>query len=180
MPPPKGAFPTWQPGESGSKLYTPGAYRTDGGLPAGLLEAVSWTESRNNPRAVSPAGAQGQFQFMPGTWAQYGHGSPFDPAQARQAAARYFRVLLGQFGGDTAEAAAAYNWGPGNVSRDIAQHGSDWLRYAPAETQNYVAQIARLMRKQMQQMQTAAKPSIAVHNNTGGSAVISTSMLAAT
>jgi hypothetical protein len=36
------------------------------------------------------------------------------------------------------------------------------------------------MRKQMQQMQTAAKPSIAVHNNTGGSAVISTSMLAAT
>ena len=104
-------------------------------------------ESGFNPNVTSYAGAQGPAQFMPGTWAQYGSGSPFDSAAAAQAWGAYMSALIAQFG-DYSEAVAAYNTGPGNVSKAIAACGSGWLGCLPtsasnqAQTINYVNSIS--------------------------------------
>ena len=85
-------------------------------LSPSLLEAVAWTESRFNPRAVSPAGAVGVMQLMPDTAAQLG----VDPARADQnihGGAAYLRAMLEQFHGDLVLALAAYNAGPAAVHR---------------------------------------------------------------
>ena len=181
--PPGQQWLTWPWGQTGGDAPPAQnqSYRTlenSYNLPSGLLNAVSWTESRNNPNAVSPAGAKGQFQFTDPTARDYGLANPFDPQASAVAAAKYFRNLLHKFDGDVAEAAAAYNWGPGNVSKDIREHGADWRQHLPAETQQYVNRILKLMASTMRQQQTA-RPTVRVQNNTGGSAVISMAQLGA-
>lgn len=86
-------------------------------LDGALLAAVVHVESGGNPKAVSPAGAQGLTQLMPSTAQYLGVQNPFDPAQSLDGAAKYLRKLLGQFGGDVAKALAAYNAGEGNVKK---------------------------------------------------------------
>lgn len=86
------------------------------GLPLSVVAAQIDVESSFNPSAVSPAGAQGMAQFMPGTWASYGHGSPFNPADAMAAYAAYMKALIRQEHGDVRKALAAYNAGPGNLA----------------------------------------------------------------
>jgi hypothetical protein len=103
------------------------------GVPADLLVAVARQESSFNPRAVSPAGAQGIMQLMPGTAAGLGVKNSFDPAQAIDGAAKLLRSLLSEFG-RTELALAAYNAGPGAV------HRYDGIP-PYAETQNYVRRI---------------------------------------
>ena len=71
-------------------------------------------ESNFNPFAVSPAGAAGIAQFMPGTAAAYGLDDPFDAEAAIDAQAHLMSDLLEQFG-DVSLALAAYNAGPGAV-----------------------------------------------------------------
>lgn len=82
-----------------------------------LLDAVQKVESNGNPNAVSPAGAEGAYQFMPGTAASVGVADPFDPQQARAGAAKYLAQLYQQFGGNAQKAIAAYNAGPGRVAQ---------------------------------------------------------------
>lgn len=84
------------------------------GVPPALVAAQINMESGWNPGAVSSAGAQGIAQFMPGTFAAYGSGSPFNVDDAFRAYVNYMRTLLNSFGGDTREALAAYNAGPAN------------------------------------------------------------------
>lgn len=108
------------------------AAETRYGIPPGALVAQAWQESRFNPAAVSPVGAQGIMQFMPATAAQW-NVQPFDPASAIDGAGRYMAWLYKQVG-DWKLAFAAYNWGIGNVK-------NKGLAAAPAETQNYVAAI---------------------------------------
>jgi soluble lytic murein transglycosylase-like protein len=105
---------------------------------AGLLAAQLMAESNFNPFAVSPAGAQGIAQFMPGTAAAYGLGDPFDPVAAIDAQAHLMSDLLRQFGSSVPLALAAYNAGPGAV---------DACTCVPPypETQAYVARILGLM-----------------------------------
>ncbi len=103
------------------------------GVPADLLVAVARQESSFNPRAVSPAGAQGIMQLMPGTAAGLGVKNSFDPAQAIDGAAKLLKSLLSEFG-RTDLALAAYNAGPGAV------HRYDGIP-PYAETQNYVRRI---------------------------------------
>lgn len=102
-----------------------------------LLEAVVWQESRWRTGAVSPVGALGLAQLMPGTARQMGV-DPSDPHANLEGGARYLRLQLDAFGGDVEKALAAYNAGPGRVQR---AGGIPRIR----ETQNYVAAIlARL------------------------------------
>ena len=102
-----------------------------------LLEAVVWQESRWNQSAVSPVGARGLAQLMPGTARMMGV-DPNDPRANLEGGARYLRLQLDAFDGDIEKALAAYNAGPGRV---IKAGGIPRIR----ETQNYVASImARL------------------------------------
>jgi hypothetical protein len=101
-------------------------------LPVGFMTRVIWRESSFRPRVVSPAGAQGIAQFMPGTAQQRGLADPFDPEQAIPKAAGLLAELRRRFG-NLGAAAAAYNAGPGRVA--------SWLRgegQLPAETRTYV------------------------------------------
>lgn len=102
-----------------------------------LLEAVVWQESRWNELAMSPVGARGLAQLMPGTAAQMGINSA-DPTSNLEGGARYLRMQLDAFGGDIEKALAAYNAGPGRV---VKAGGVPNIR----ETRAYVAAImARL------------------------------------
>ena len=85
------------------------------GISPRLLAAVAKTESNFDSTAVSPAGAQGLMQFMPATAAGLGVNAA-DPASAIDGAARYLRSLTDRFG-STELALAAYNAGPGAVTR---------------------------------------------------------------
>lgn len=100
-----------------------------------LLSALVWQESRWNPQAVSPKGAMGLAQLMPGTARDLGV-NPADPVQNLVGGARYLRYLLDQFDGDVEKALAAYNAGPGRVQRAGGVP-------AIAETRAYVASIVR-------------------------------------
>ncbi|MBX9896357.1 MAG: lytic transglycosylase domain-containing protein [Qipengyuania sp.] len=98
--------------------YLPHVYAAEAqfGLPAGLLDALIWTESRYNPFAISKAGAAGLGQLMPGTAKELGVANRFDPLANLSGAARYLRQMLDRFG-TVHMALAGYNAGPGAVER---------------------------------------------------------------
>jgi cell wall-associated NlpC family hydrolase len=107
------------------------------GVSPALLTAVARAESGFDPAARSPAGAQGLMQFMPATAAGLGI-DPWKPAEAVDGAARLLKSHLQRFG-STELALAAYNAGPGAVTR----HGG----IPPySETQNYVHKIMSELR----------------------------------
>lgn len=105
-------------------------------LPPGWLDKVWKKESnRGDPRFMkSHAGAEGHFQFMPTTAKEYGLNDPYDLKQSAEAAAKYFSRLMKKYNGDMVMAAAAYNWGQGNLDRK-------GLGAAPAETRDYVKSL---------------------------------------
>jgi hypothetical protein len=107
-----GALPTFVP-ERFAPMLARAAQRWN--VAAALLAAQIHQESGFNPAAVSPAGAQGIAQFMPGTAQSYGLRNPFDPQQAIDAQAHMMRDLLRRFG-DVSLALAAYNAGSGRVA----------------------------------------------------------------
>ena len=104
------------------------------GIDVGLLRAVAWTESRGRNDAVSPKGARGVMQLMPGTAAELGV-DPRDPVANIHGGAAYLARQLATFR-DVPLALAAYNAGPGAVMRyrDVPPY---------AETRDYVDKIMR-------------------------------------
>lgn len=106
-------------------------------LPVVFLTRLIWRESSFRPGAVSPAGAQGIAQFMPGTAAERGLQNPFDPEEAIPKSAELLRDLRAQFG-NLGLAAAAYNAGPRRVTSWLAGAGG-----LPAETRAYVEFVTR-------------------------------------
>ena len=102
-------------------------------LSPSLIEAMVWQESRWRADAVSPVGATGLAQLMPGTARDMGV-DPRDPFSNLEGGARYLREQLDRFDGDLELALAAYNAGPGRVQR---AGGIPKIR----ETRQYVAAI---------------------------------------
>ncbi len=102
------------------------------GLPAMLFVRLIWKESRFDPQAVSPKGAQGIAQFMPATAADRGLDDPFEPQSAIEHSASLLADLRDEFG-NIGFAAAAYNAGAERVRAWLAGKSS-----LPAETEGYV------------------------------------------
>ncbi len=101
-------------------------------LPVDFFTRLIWRESSFRGDAVSPKGAQGIAQFMPGTAAERGLEDPFDPEAALPASAALLADLRTRFG-NLGLAAAAYNAGPARVERWLAGQGG-----LPLETQDYL------------------------------------------
>lgn len=133
------AVATIEPDSSGRRPAVDDICRTlaqaaaDNELPEEFFTRLIWQESRFDPAAVSPAGAQGIAQFMPQTAATRGLTNAFEPLQALRESASYLRELRTTFRGSLGLAAAAYNAGPGQVEAWLA--GRSRL---PFETQAYV------------------------------------------
>lgn len=102
------------------------------GLQSTFFTRLIWRESSFRPGAVSPAGAQGVAQFMPGTAAERGLADPFDPEQAIPKAAELLAEHRRGFG-NLGLAAAAYNGGPTRLRHWLAGTGG-----LPAETRDFV------------------------------------------
>jgi soluble lytic murein transglycosylase-like protein len=113
-----------------------------------LVNSVIKAESGFNVRAVSPKGAQGLMQLMPGTAAQLGVPNTFDAQQNVEGGTRYLRELLERYNFDLVKALAAYNAGPQRVEQ---------YKGVPPyyETRAYVARIVKDFNKK----KTAAKKS---------------------
>lgn len=105
------------------------------GLPPEFFARLIWKESRFDVKALSPVGAQGIAQFMPGTARERGLADPYDPEQAIPASARFLADLRAEFG-NWGLAAAGYNGGPNRVARWLASGGQ-----LPGETVDYVQSI---------------------------------------
>jgi hypothetical protein len=109
-----------------------------------LLASVVRAESGGQVRAVSPTGARGLMQLMPGTASAMGVDDAFRPEQNISGGTAYLDSLLTRYHDNVALALAAYNAGPGAVDK---YHGVPPYR----ETQQYVARVIREFnrRKQM-------------------------------
>jgi soluble lytic murein transglycosylase-like protein len=103
------------------------------GVSPDLVKAVIANESGFQTNAVSPVGAQGLMQLMPGTAASLGVSNSFDASQNIAGGTRYLRGLYDRFG-DWKMAVAAYNAGPGAV----AKYGGIPPYH---ETQQYVSNV---------------------------------------
>jgi soluble lytic murein transglycosylase-like protein len=99
-----------------------------------LVTSVIHAESGFNSHAVSPKGARGLMQLMPGTASQLGVNDVFDAQANVQGGSRYLRELLERYNFDLIKALAAYNAGPERVEQ---YRGVPPFR----ETRAYVARI---------------------------------------
>ena len=113
----------------------------EAGLPVRLFDALIIQESRYNPVAVSPKGATGLAQLMPGSARILGVRNILDPRENMRGGARYLRALLDEFGRFDL-ALAAYNAGAGRVRA---------TGRVPriAETIHYISNILVTMQRQL-------------------------------
>jgi hypothetical protein len=121
-------------------------------LDVDLLASVVRAESGGNILAVSPAGAQGLMQLMPGTAAELGVADSFRADQNINGGTAYLDALLVRYHDHLALALAAYNAGPGAVDK---YHGVPPYR----ETRTYVARVIREFnrRKQLERLHPEAR-----------------------
>ncbi|WP_284040711.1 lytic transglycosylase domain-containing protein [Phaeovulum sp. NW3] len=152
--------------ETGAMLvaaYYPlsGIETLDLGVPAELALAIARRESEFDPAVVSPAGARGLMQVMPGTAKMMADrlGIAYeadrltrDPGYNARLGAAYLGVLRAEFGTSPVLVAAGYNAGPGRPRRWVEERGDprnptvdvvDWIEMIPfTETRNYVMRVA--------------------------------------
>ncbi len=117
-----------------------------------LVFLVMEQESHFNSRAVSPKGARGLMQLMPGTAARFGVRRPHDPAQNISGGTRYLKQLLDRFNNRVDLVLASYNAGEGAVIK----FGHKVPPYR--ETRNYVKQISYRYKRAVARQKTPAPP----------------------
>jgi len=147
------AFSESSPTLAGSNLnWTTGNSRVDSlirfygkqhGVDPYLIFCLMAQESKFAAGAMSPKGAQGLMQLMPGTAARYGVTNPYDIAQSIQGGTRYLKDLLKMFNGRVDLALAGYNAGENTVIK----YGYTVPPYS--ETRNYVKLIIRRYGKKL-------------------------------
>ncbi len=126
-----------------------------------FISSVIHAESGFNQHAVSPKGAQGLMQLMPGTASKLGVSNAFDPRANVEGGTRYLSELLERYNFDVIKALAAYNAGPQRVQ----QFGGVPPYY---ETRTYVARIVRdYNRKKLAERKAAAATAKAGRNKQG-------------
>jgi soluble lytic murein transglycosylase-like protein len=126
-------------GWSTGSAHLDGLIRQNGaryGVDPYLIFCVMEQESHFNARVVSPKGARGLMQLMPGTGARFGVRNAFDPAQNIMGGTRYLKMLLDNFGGRVDLVLAGYNAGEGAVMK----YGGRVPPYR--ETRDYVKRIS--------------------------------------
>jgi hypothetical protein len=119
-----------------------------------LIFCVMEQESHFNPRALSPKGARGLMQLMPGTAARFGVRKVHDPAQNIAGGTRYLKQLMTQFNGRVDLVLASYNAGEGAVMK----YGNRVPPYR--ETRNYVKRIGYKYRRAKTPVPLASKNSV--------------------
>lgn len=109
----------------------------------GLIQSIKDIESGNNPAAISPKGAMGTMQVMPGTARDPGFGvqpaKDFSATELERVGQDYFNAMLNKYGGDKRLALIAYNMGPAAADQWLAK-GANPSRL-PKETQGYVPKV---------------------------------------
>jgi Transglycosylase SLT domain len=131
---------------------------------ADFIASVIRAESANNPRAVSPKGAQGLMQLMPQTASKLGVKNSFDSAQNVDGGVRYLRDLLLLYDNDMIKALAAYNAGPQRVRQ---YKGLPPYR----ETHAYVARVINdYNRKKL--AKRGSQPQTQVHHESSSKSVV--------
>jgi membrane-bound lytic murein transglycosylase D len=128
---------------------------------------IAEVESSMNPKARSPVGARGLFQFMPATAERFGMSTSWpdertDPEKSARAAARYLRALHGTFQ-SWPLALAAYNAGEGRVGRVLkasrAKTFPEVAAQLPSETRLYVPKVLATVARREKIQDPAALPS---------------------
>ena len=143
------------------------------GLPPGLIKAIKNSGERSNSNQVSPKGAQGVMQFIPGTWKQYGKDAdPTDPVASIDAAGAYFKDLLQRYNGNVDAAVTEYNGGV-KQAQAVAGGGNPWV----PETVSYLARIRQALAQggqgqppQKKPVPVMSDPAIQPGRNLGGEA----------
>ncbi|HEX8537303.1 MAG TPA: lytic transglycosylase domain-containing protein, partial [Cystobacter sp.] len=107
-------------------------------IPSALVRAIMHTESNFKTNALSPKGASGLMQLMPGTASEMYVRDIFDSRENIEGGVRYLRVLANLFEGDMVKMVAAYNAGP----EAVRKYGGQVPPYP--ETQAYVRKVLQL------------------------------------
>jgi soluble lytic murein transglycosylase-like protein len=109
-----------------------------------LVEAVAWVESRHDPFAVSPKGAAGVMQLMPGTARELAVADRFDMEQNVRGGVKLLKQLSDSMHGNLSLVLAAYNAGQGAVTRagGIPPY-RETRRYVASVLERYVASMGR-------------------------------------
>jgi transglycosylase-like protein with SLT domain len=136
--------------------------RTNAITPDELLGLVRQKEGSGD-RSVSPAGAVGRYQIMPGTGMMYGASpqSLFDPKTNEETAKKILADLIKRYHGNVSEILAAYNAGPKRA--DDYRRAGDNPAVLPRETQKYIGGTQGM--------------TVRIENNTGGNATVTTNAL---
>jgi len=116
------------------------------GISPNLIKAMIQVESQGNPKAVSPKGARGLMQLMPGVIKAYQLADPFEPLANMRAGVGHLNYLLLEFSGNLSLALAAYNAGPGTVRQygGIPPH---------PETRKYLRSVLREYRRERNEVE---------------------------